>query len=316
MRIFANLEFDQEQRERLTAGTVGDEVYFGDPERFTAQDKHAFVLSEVAFGWCPPELLALAGQLRWFQLDSVGYEQYSSLDWEVLARTLIVTNLRGFFSVPVAETAIAGVLALYRGIDRLIDLKPNQTWRPLEMRSQLRTLEGTAALLVGYGAIGRALAQRLHAFQCAFRTFGRNAHSADFSTLAELDENLPDADIVFLSLPHTPETIGMFDRRRLGLLRQGAVLVNVGRGSVLDELALADALKAGRIMGAVIDVTQAEPLPRGHVFWTIPNLLLTQHTGGGFAAELDRKIDLFLDNLHRYRESVALENVVNLRADS
>ncbi len=93
MRIFANLEFDREQRERLTAGTVGDDVYFGDPERFTDQDKQALVSSEVAFGWCPPEWLVVAAQLRWFQLDSVGYEQYSSLDWEALARTLTVTDV-------------------------------------------------------------------------------------------------------------------------------------------------------------------------------------------------------------------------------
>jgi glyoxylate/hydroxypyruvate reductase A len=315
MRIFTNLEFNAEQRERLATRAAGHQVYFGDPEQFTEKDRNAFVSSDIAFGSCPPECLNLAGQLRWFQLDSVGYGEYQSLDWEVLAQTLTVTNLRGFFSVPVAETAIAGVLALYRGIDRLVYLKPKKSWRPLDMRSQLHTLEGSKALLVGYGAIGRAIGERLSAFRCSVQTFDRKAQGADFSTLAELDKRLPDVHIVFLSLPHTPDTIDMFDRRRLGLLKQDAMVVNVGRPSVLDESALAGALAAGRIMGAVIDVTAREPLPPDDEFWQTPNLMLTQHTAGGSGEEIQGKIDLFLTNLQRHERGDALQNVVNMRAD-
>lgn len=312
MRIFVNLEFDQKQRDFLEARAVGDEIHFGNPEDFSDEDRIAFLASEVAFGWCPPELLLVAKQLGWFQLESVGYEPYSSLNWDDSEKKPTVTNLRGFFSVPVAETAIAGVLTIYRGIDSLINLKLAKTWKQLELRPQLRTLGGAKVLLVGYGGIGQALAQRLRAFQCEVRTFGRKVQGTDFSTLTELDANLPDADIVILSLPQTEETIGMFDRHRLDLLKKDAMLVNVGRGTILDEVALVDALTSGGIMGAVIDVTATEPLPRDHVFWNVPNLLLTQHTAGGFVRELDAKIDFFLENLQHYRNGTALENVVNL----
>ncbi len=127
-----------------------------------------------------------------------------------------------------------------------------------------------------------------------------------------LDRAIASADVVVGAAPDTPETRDVFNRRRIGLIRPDAILVNVGRGSLVDEEALAVALHAGRIGGAVLDVTREEPLSPDHALWSCPNLILTQHTGGGTADEIDRKIEWFAENLARYRRGEPLRGVVDL----
>lgn len=311
MQIFSNVEFSAEGRQFLARDVAPDTVYFGDPDQFGAADRAALRRSEVAFGSCPAEMLEHATGLRWLQLDSVGCDQYRQLDWPTLGTRLTVTNLRGFFSVPVAETGIAGVLALIRAIDRLIELRQAREWRALDMRSQLRTLHGASALVVGYGGIGHALAGRLAAFGSAVETFGTGASGAGLTTVGELDRALGRADVVFLSLPETAATAGLFGASRLGLLKKTAVLVNLGRGGLVDEDALGRLLDQGALAGAVIDVTETEPLTAGSPLWTAPNVILTQHTAGGSAAEIDGKTDVFLANLERYRTGLPLNSVVD-----
>jgi glyoxylate/hydroxypyruvate reductase A len=311
MQIFSNVEFSAEGRQRLARAVAPVPVYFGDPEQFGAADHAALLRAEVAFGSCPAEVLEQAGGLRWLQLDSVGCDPYLRLDWPALSSRLTVTNLRGFFSVPVAETGIAGVLALIRGIDHLIELRRAREWRALDMRSQLRTLNGARALIAGYGGIGHALESRLTAFGSAVETFGTPASGADLTTLAELDDALPRADIAFLALPETAATAGLFGAGRLGLLQKTAILVNLGRGGLVDEDALVRLLDQGALAGAVLDVTQAEPLTSDSPLWRAPNVILTQHTAGGSAAEIDGKTDVFLANLKRYRTGLPLDSVVD-----
>jgi glyoxylate/hydroxypyruvate reductase len=311
MQIFTNVEFGARHREGLASDVAPDEIYFGDPEQLSTADRTALLQSEIAFGSCPPDLLIAARELRWLQLDSVGCDQYRGLDWERLSQRLTVTNLRGFFAVPVAETGIASALALYRAIDRAVELRRLRSWRQVELRSQLRTLAGANALVAGYGAIGHALESRLTAFGSIVRTFGSPSSAPDLSTLAELDDALPQADMVFLALPETDRTTGMFGAERLNRLKAGAILVNLGRGSVVNEDALLRLLANGVLAGAALDVTQAEPLPPDSPLWTAPNLILTQHTAGGSAGELDGKADVFLANLMRYRSGLPLSGIVD-----
>jgi glyoxylate/hydroxypyruvate reductase A len=311
MQIFTNVEFSAVGRDAFAVAVAPGTVYFGDPEELSPADREALLRSVVAFGSCPPELLEPAADLRWLQLDSVGCDQYRQLDWATLGRRLTVTNLRGFFAVPVAESGIAGVLSLLRGLDQLAALRQQRAWRPVTLRSQLRTLSGSRALVAGYGAIGHALAERLAAFGCQVETFGSAPSGAELTTLGELDERLPHADVVFLALPDTASTAGMFGPARLGLLRRDAIIVNLGRGGLLDEDELARRLGAGSLAGAVLDVTVSEPLPPGSPLWTAPNLILTQHTGGGSGTEIDGKAQVFLANLERYRAGAPLAGVVD-----
>lgn len=261
---------------------------------------------DVAFGNPHPEEIVQTATLRWVQLESVGFGEYLELDWRVLGKRLTLTNLAGLFADPVAETALAGLLALNRGVDQLILLQSRLEWQGDPVRSRLRLLKGARVVMLGFGAINRRLAELLSPFECRIGTL------TSASTEVDLDRMLPETDILIAALPETSRTKGLLSAERLARLPGHAVIANLGRGSLLDETALAEALTAGRLAGAVLDVTLNEPLPPGHPFWTCPNVILTQHSGGGTADEMDIKIDVFLDNLSRYRRGDALTRVVDI----
>jgi phosphoglycerate dehydrogenase-like enzyme len=285
----------QANRLRLGAGEV--------PLRFV--DAAAPCDAQIMFGNPETDVVVANRALRWLQLGSVGFGEYLGLDWSRADGAAQVTNLAGFFSHPVAETALAGILALRRGIDRLTLLRTRGEWLGDPVRQMLGLVTGSRVVLFGRGAINGRLAEMLSPFHCDITTFGR-----DFAADA-LDAALTCADIVVATVPHSPATVGLFDAARIGRMRPGAVFCNLGRGSLVDEVALAAALTSGRLAGAVIDVTTDEPLPDGHAFWTTPNTILTQHSGGGTADEVDRMIDWFLDNLARFRECRPLRGSID-----
>jgi glyoxylate/hydroxypyruvate reductase A len=152
--------------------------------------------------------------------------------------------------------------------------------------------------------LGSEIGELLGAFGCRVTSLGRDHLDS------ELDAALVQTDVVVCAVPHTRRTAGLLSRRRLGLLPPGAVVVNVGRGSVLDTDALVDLLRVGVLRAAVLDTTEAEPLPADDPLWTCPGVLLTQHTGGGWSGEWDAKVTLFLDNLERRRAGMPMRNLV------
>ena len=259
----------------------------------------------VVFGNPDADRISGNPNLRWLQLESVGFGEYAGLDWSRGDERVTVTNLAGFFAEPVAESALAGILAHYRGIADLVRFQSGGRWVGDSVRSSLRVLRGARVVFVGYGAINARLAEMLAPFGCAITPIARSTGTD------ALDTALATADIVVCTAPATTATAGLFDAGRLGRLPPGALFCNFGRGSIVDDDALADALHAGALAGAVIDVTRDEPLPASHRFWTCPNLILTQHSGGGTSDELDRKIDVFLANLERFRAAKPLDGVVD-----
>ncbi len=305
MEVFVSLDLTDKQLTRLRDICRADSLHVHGCFSEDAGLEPSFTNCEVVFGNVPAGWLPQSEALRWIQLESVGFGEYRELDWRALGQNITVTNLAGFFAEPVAETAMAGILALYRGIDRLIQLQSAGDWLGDPLRKELRTLAGSNVVLFGSGSINRRLAALLHPFGCRTTSFGRNW------TAEQLDGALSSADIVVSAVPETDNTIGLFDAARLSLLKSTALFVNLGRGSVVAEDALAAKLHDGRLAGAVIDVTSREPLPRKHAFWSCPNLILTQHTGGGTEDEIDRKIDAFADNLARYREGRPLAEIVD-----
>lgn len=254
---------------------------------------------DVAFGNPQADWLADSPKLRWLQLESIGFGEYATLDWATLGTRLRVSNLKGFFAEPVAESILAGILSHYRGMDRLARLKESGEWIGDELRPTLKTLKGATVVLFGYGDINRRVDELLAPCGCAITRF-----RSDW-TRAALEQALGNADVVICTVPHTAATSGLFDAALLARLKPHSLFVNFGRGSLVDEEALAEALDSGALGGAVIDVTRNEPLPTGHRFWRCRNMLLTQHTGGGTGDEIDRKIDVFLANLARYRRDEA-----------
>lgn len=302
MKTYVAFDLALAERERIEAVAPGEVVYGPDEGELPAELEGA----EVVFGNIAPAWLEALPALKWLQLGSVGFGEYCEVLAGPVGDRLKATNLAGFFDDPVAESILAGLLALLRGIDRAVVLKGQAAWEGDGMRPSLALLKGARVVIFGHGAIGRRLAALLAPFGCRIDTFG-SGWEAD-----ALDSALGEADIVAAIAPHTPATAGAFDAARLSRLKAGALLANFGRGSLIDETALAQALASGRLGGAVLDVTREEPLSPQNPLWQAPRLILTQHTGGGTGDERARKVGVFIDNLTRYKSGEPLVGLVDI----
>jgi phosphoglycerate dehydrogenase-like enzyme len=253
--------------------------------------------------------------LRWVHATSAGAGEQvrkAELSPEALKRVAITTS-SGVHAVPLAEFAVLGLLAVAKELPRLIAGQRARAWP--EVHQPLRELSGQTLLLVGLGEIGRevarlgkALGMRTVGFR---RTQGPPPEWVDEvhgpERLAELAGR---ADAMVVSLPLTDETAGLVDRATIERLPAGCIFVNVGRGGVVDEPALVDALADRRIAGAVLDVFATEPLPADSPLWTLPNVLVTPHAAALSPRENERIVELFVDNLRRYLDGRPLRKVV------
>ena len=307
MEIFVCLDVNQAQVRFLKKIAGKDVIHIGGDCSNVASPPPEFVDSEVVLGNPPFPWLNRTGNLRWIQLESTGFNEYAPLVDCPDAQKPLITNLASFFAEPVAETCLAGVLALYRGIDQVVSLRESRTWRGDRLRSHIRTLAGARVVLFGYGAINRRLHELLCPFGCTVVVFRRNWKPA------VLDRELRKADVVVCACPETPETLRVFNRGRLEEVKSGALFVNVGRGSLVDEEALTEALVRGALGGAVLDVTEREPLPASSRLWDCNNVILSQHSGGGSTDEIDRKLQVFANNLERYRQGKSPVGQVDFR---
>ncbi len=271
-----------------------------------------FLKADIACGNIPVEWLPQATRLRWLQLESAGVEAYLDAARRPSVPPFPVTNMRGVFGVPVAETLVAGLLALHRGLPRLIRLQDRRQWLD---RPSLRTIHGSQAVVLGAGSIGRHVRRLLAALGASVQSMARTAPDAEIHDLEHLDRELPKTDLIVGCLPSTAATRQLLDARRLGLCKAGAIVANGGRGSLIDETSLVNRLKTGQLGGAVLDVTNEEPLPVGHPLWDLPNVILTQHTAGGYPGETRAKTELFLANLERFRRGQTLLNQVDFSHD-
>jgi len=264
-----------EQEARFTELVAGAEIVLGYPQEDPAQ-----------IAW----LVRTAPELRWVQATFAGAGQQLSaagLAQEDVER-ITWTSSVGIHITPLGEWALFGILALTKDLPRLEADKRARHWAHYPVDE----VRGTTVLVVGLGEIGGEVARLAEAFGMNVLWTRRNE--------GDLDELLPRADSVVVTLPLTGETRGMFDRRRLGLLKPGAIFVNIGRGPVVDEEALIDALRSGHLRGAALDVYATEPLPRDSPLWELDNVILSPHTAAQSIHENERIVELFADNLRRY----------------
>ena len=276
-----------------------------------AEKRATLAAAQIVFGNVPASWLAASADLRWVQLESAGVDAYLGINDPPRAVPAQLTHLSGFFDRAVAEATLAGILGLYRQLPRLLLAQPQSAWIKAEVEPGIRALDGQRVLLLGAGGIARRIARLLRAFDAEVQFFARTPGADSLTTPAELDLALGTTDLLINTLPHTSATIGFLNHARLARLKPDAVVCNVGRGSTLDESALVEHLESGHLGGAVLDVTAIEPLPVASPLWRHPKVLLTQHTGGRFPCESDRKIDVFLANLARYERGEALHGPVN-----
>jgi phosphoglycerate dehydrogenase-like enzyme len=269
-------------------------------------------------------ILYRAPSLRWVHSATAGVERV--LTPASRSRGLVITNARGVFSRPIAEYVMLMILAVSRRLPQLMELQAERTWQPLEARE----LRDVTVGIVGLGSIGRAVGALGTAFGCRVVATRRRpeagSHATDgagdepFLGSAMLDRVLPperlpellaESDFVVLAAPLTPDTRGLISDGAIAQMKPGAWVINVARGELVDERALARALRDGRIGGAVLDTFREEPLPPTSSLYDLPNVILTPHTSWSSTRVLDRSVDLFCENLRRFAAGRPLVNVVD-----
>ena len=266
----------------------------------------------VLMGWPRAKDLKSASNLKWFQTMWAGTDEYEGPG--VLPDGVVMTSSSGSNSLSVAEHMLASLLALCRRLPTYRDSQRAHRW---EDEGNMKTIFGGTVRVVGAGNIGSAFAGMCQSLGAATIGLKRTVKGpvAGFDqvyTLDKLDELLPQADVVALSLPHSPQTAGLMSEARIARMKDDAILINSGRGSVLDQDALVRAMEGGKLWGAALDVTEPEPLPEDSPLWDIPNLLLTPHVAGGMRLEITRRtcIEMAQENLRRYLAGEPLNNRV------
>ena len=274
--------------------------------------------ADAAFGWLTEDLLARAQRIRWLQAPqaapAAGY-YYPAL----IEHGLSVTNFREIFNDHISAHILSFVLAFARGLHVYIPQQQRREWKKPSDNQGVVHLPEATALIVGVGGIGAETARLLSALGVTvLATDARRASAppgvAELHRPEALDDLLPRADFVILTVPHTPATEGFFNRARFQRMKRSAFFINIGRGMTtrLDDLVAA--LNAGEIAGAALDVYEQEPLPADHPLWLTPNVLMTPHMAGYGPYLDDRRFDILRENCQSFAAGKTLRNVVDKRS--
>jgi D-2-hydroxyacid dehydrogenase (NADP+) len=256
-------------------------------------------------------------KLKWIHSTAAGVAQL--MYPELRNSGIVVTNPSGIFSVPMAEHAIGLLLALARNLPDCVRQQDRAQWSQQELWDKpqhLTELNGKVLLIVGYGSIGKEVAKRAKALDMRVwgvtrSGIGDQTHAEKLFAAAQLEEALPDADYVLIAAPETAETKHLIGAAQIAKMKRGARLINVGRGSLLDEAALIRALESGALSGAALDVVKMEPLPAESPLWRVPNLMLTPHTSAVSDRLWERETALLLELLERWFDGRELFNRVD-----
>ena len=316
IKVLIKPQCDAEIRDRFI-------MKFGEKCEFVFEEnetRDSITTAEVVIGEPEESELQKAENLRWVQLTWAGADKYTKM--KTFPTGVTLTNASGAFGKIISEYVIGNIIALYRGLPVYWKNKQERLW---EQNKSSDTIYGKDILILGTGDIGRNLAHRMKAFETHVTGIKRTAvsehsqHLKDFDQvydLTALDEQLPQADIVIGCLPGTPETKGLLNYDRLHSMKKEAVLVNVGRGSLIPTEDLIRALQESHLKGAVLDVFETEPLPSNSPLWEMDQVILTPHIAGpsfGGNIEVQDMIwNICMENLERYVSGKELKNIVRL----
>ncbi len=264
-----------------------------------------------------PNQFQFAKKLKWIHSTAAGVSQL--MYPELRDSGVLLTNPSGIFSAPMAEHTMGMMIALARNFPDSVRYQDRAEWGQEQVSSQpypLSELNGQLLLIVGYGSIGRELARRARAFDMRVWGVTRSgkgdaSHVEKILPIAQLDSALPHADYLVLAAPDTHETQHLIGPAQIAKMKRGARLINVGRGSLLDEPALISALETGALRGAALDVTATEPLPPDSPLWKAPNLFVTPHTSGVSDRLWQKETDLLMNLLERWFANREMFNVVD-----
>jgi phosphoglycerate dehydrogenase-like enzyme len=310
LRIYVDLGMTEEIRALLVEATKGHQLVFPAVPVSSVLAKGErdpqFATVNVAFGQPDTQAIAGAGQLEWIHVSSSGITRYDNPEFRALMarRGIPVTNSASVYSEACATHTMSFILAQARGLPWALKSRAANGSAPwLNLRGSCTPLRGQTVLILGYGAIGKRLAEMLRPFETnliAYRRRARGDEGIPVVTDDRLAEGLANADHVVDILPDSAQTTHFFNAARFAQIKPGAIFYNIGRGATVDQMALANSLRVGRIKAAWLDVTEPEPLPDDHPLWREPNCFITPHIAGGHTDETKTLVQHFLGNFERF----------------
>ncbi|MBP3742130.1 MAG: D-2-hydroxyacid dehydrogenase [Treponema sp.] len=296
---------------KTAASQAGAQVFF-----YKNEDEipHSNYDADIIYGFAP-SIVKSSKTLKWLCVPWAGVDSLMAPDY-FANKDCLLTNSAGAYGVSIAEHMIAVSLMMLRRLDQFTAETRKGKW--LSPRPQ-KSLKDCRITVLGTGDIGTTFAKRARAFEPSAlvgvcRSGKSKAQIYDkVLPVSELDSILPQTDLLAMSLPSTPETAGLLSRDRQSLLPDGSYIVNVGRGSAIDEEALSDNLESGHLAGAALDVFQTEPLPAGNRLWTTKNLIITPHVAGNMtlAYTKDKNVQMFIEDLQNFAQGKALHYLVD-----
>ena len=304
MNIYIACELNNLEKKIIKNNLKKHNLYFSNLTFKKIADNN-FLKCEIVFGNIPPGWVNQSSKIRWLQLESTGFAEYSEVKKNFLNKDVIITNLKSFFAHQVAQTVMAGIFSFYRGLDSFTLLKNEKKWIGDPIRAKLEILNDKNILFFGKGSINQEIAKYIKLFNCKYLFIDSNSNKSFFT------KKLKKAEIVICALPGTTKTKMLFNEKMINSLSKQTIFVNVGRGNLINEKHLIKKLKNNDIKGAILDVTAEEPLRKNNPLWSCPNLILTQHTGGGYKDEIMDKVNFFLDNFQRYLKKSKVLNKIN-----
>lgn len=305
------LKENHKEQIRKTAAEIGGSLLFiGSEDEITPEFEDCDVIYGFGMG-----IAKRNKNLKWLSVPSAGVD-YLMKPGCFANEECLVTNSSGAYGVTIAEHIIAVSLMMMRKLDYSYSESLKGNWTSPQPQ---KSLKDCRILVLGTGDIGTCFAKRAKAFEPKSITgvsrSGRNTDPVydDMKKADELDSLLPDTDLIVMSLPDTPDTRDILNKERIALLPSGAYIVNVGRGSAIDENALCESLNSLRLGGAALDVFKTEPLPSDSKLWKAKNLIITPHVAGNLTLEhtLNVNVDMFCKNLENYGKGLPLNNLID-----
>ena len=295
----------------------GIEIVTVSGREFTGEEGVTLAEAQVILGFCSPQLIRTAKNLHWLQHFGTGVDR-CLLSPEAQDADFILTNAQHTAGPPIAEHVIAMLMMLTRNLQYFHHLQQEQVWqRPPDTPSPMIEIGGKTMLVAGLGGIGTEVARRAAGLGMRVIATRRSSREGPgFVDYVGLSDELLDlaaqADVIVNALPLTRETTGIFGREFFDALKQGAYFISIGRGKSTDTVELIAALKSGRLAGAGLDVTDPEPLTKGHELWSLPNVIITPHISYMTDRGIERNILVITENLRRYINGERMLNVVDI----
>jgi phosphoglycerate dehydrogenase-like enzyme len=309
--VLTNEIFDLPQKAEAEIRGIAPEIKF-DVVESSSDYSELIKKSEIVFGWPKTDLVKKSENLKWLHLPSAGVDRYANKEI-YQNQDIVLTNSSGVYGKPIAEHVFAMIMAHNRNLINYAYDKKEKKW---QRKNEIKDFFNSTVGILGLGDIGSTIARRAKAWGAQVLALKRTAaelpdYVDQIYLNKDLNKLLKRSDYVILTLPATPETKGIIGRKEFKRMKNSAFVVNIGRGSLIKQEELVEALEKGWIAGAGLDVTEPEPLPETSKLWEMDNLILTPHTSGFSPTNDQRRFEIFKDNLKHYLNQEELLNQVD-----